>query len=251
MKKGSAMHAVILAGGKGIRLRPYTTALPKPLVPIGEDHVILEILLKQLASQGFRSVTLCINHLGSLIRAYVGDGRQWGLDVDYVEETMPLSTVGPLFLIRERLPEHFIVVNGDILSDIRFDDVLLKHTLAHTPLTVATFACETTVEFGVLGITDGIIREFTEKPTVVHNVSMGIYAMARAAIGGYEAGTPCGVDRLILDLLATRRFPASYAFDGLWMDIGRPEDYDRANTSFELLREQLLPGPALPKVGAA
>src|ERR1041385_5438119 len=98
------MHAVILAGGKGVRLRPYTTALPKPLVPIGDSHAILEIVLRQLAGAGFRSCTLAIGHLGHIIRAYVGDGARWGLDVDYATEENPLGTMGPLLTMRDGLP---------------------------------------------------------------------------------------------------------------------------------------------------
>src|SRR3954470_21681653 len=124
------MHAVILAGGKGVRLRPYTTALPKPLMPIGDNHAILQIVLDQLASCGFTSVTLAINHLGPLIRAFVGDGVRWGLSVDYVEEDRPLSTVGPLFALRERLPANFLVMNGDILTDLDYADLLHTHAVS-------------------------------------------------------------------------------------------------------------------------
>src|SRR3712207_5706668 len=132
------MHAVILAGGKGVRLRPYTTALPKPLMPIGDSHSILQIVLDQLASCGFTSVTLAINHLGPLIRAFVGDGSAWGLSIDYVEEDRPLSTVGPLFGLRDRLPDEFLVMNGDILTDLDYGDLLRTHTVSGAGLTVAT-----------------------------------------------------------------------------------------------------------------
>ena len=240
------MHAVILAGGKGIRLRPYTTALPKPLVPIGSDHVILEILLEQLAAQGFTSVTLAINHLGRLIRAYVGHGKRWGLRVDYVEESVPLNTVGPLFGMRDTLPEDFVVLNGDLLTSIRFDDLLATHVRSGAPMTVATMKSESRVEFGVLDIVDGDIRAFTEKPTVVHHVSMGVYAMSRSTIAGYPSGSPMGVDELILDLLARSAYPSSYPFSGLWLDIGRPDDYDRANTALPELWPLLMPDAASP-----
>lgn len=241
------MHAVILAGGKGVRLRPFTTALPKPLVPIGDSKVILEILLEQLALQGFRSVTLAINHLGRLIRAYVGDGSRWGLSVDYAEETVPLSTVGPLFGLRDRLPEHFVMLNGDLLTDIRFDDLLATHITSGAPLTVATVACESRVEFGVLEVAGRRIRGFTEKPTLHHQISMGVYGMSRATIASYQPGTPFGVDELIIDLLTRQDYPASYPFSGLWMDIGRPEDYDRANTNFDALLPTLLPTASAPR----
>jgi NDP-sugar pyrophosphorylase family protein len=131
------MHAVIMAGGKGVRLRPYTTSLPKPLVPIGDNHVILDIILEQLAQCGFRSVTLAINHLGRLIRAYVGDGSAWGLDIDYVQEELPLSTCGPLFGMTN-LPEVFLVMNGDVLTDLHFGELLQTHRDSGAPLTVAT-----------------------------------------------------------------------------------------------------------------
>lgn len=121
------MHVVIMAGGKGVRLRPYTSTLPKPLVPIGDSYAILEIVLHQLAAHGFTHVTLAINHLGSLIRAFVGDGARFGLRVDYLEEHVPLSTIGPLFGMRDRLPEHFLVMNGDILTDLNYADLLHTH----------------------------------------------------------------------------------------------------------------------------
>src|SRR5689334_15552719 len=141
------MHAVILAGGKGVRLRPYTTALPKPLVPIGDRYAILEIILRQLSDQGFESVTIAINHLGELIRAFVADGRRWGLRVDYVEEKVPLSTVGPLFGLTDRLPEQFLVMNGDVLTDLDYGDLIRSHSLSGAPLTVATFTRTVKIDF--------------------------------------------------------------------------------------------------------
>ncbi len=121
------MHAVILAGGRGVRLRPFTTVIPKPLVPIGEEHSILEIVLLQLAHQGFTHVTLAIGHFGHLIRSFVGDGSRWGLQINYVEEESPLGTIGPLLPILDTLPEHFLVMNGDILTDLPFGDLLRGH----------------------------------------------------------------------------------------------------------------------------
>ncbi len=235
------MHAVILAGGKGVRLRPYTTALPKPLVPIGERYAILEIVLRQLATQGFRSVTLAINHLGALIRAFVGDGSQWGLSVDYVEETVPLSTVGPLFGIKDRLPEQFLVMNGDVLTDLDYGDLLHSHALSNTPLTVATYVRTVKIDFGVLAVDSNRLVGFTEKPTYQYRVSMGVYGMSRETLQPYPAGLAFGFDQLVLDLLDREEFPTSYPFDGYWLDIGRPEDYDEANRNFAKLEPILLP----------
>jgi NDP-mannose synthase len=234
------MHAVILAGGKGTRLRPYTTSLPKPLVPIGDRYSILEIILSQLASHGFSRVTLAIGHLGHLIRAYVGDGSRWGLRVDYAVETSPLGTIGPLLLMLDQLPEHFLVMNGDVLTDLDFADLLRRHSESGTALTVATFRREVHIDFGVLTARNGQIVQFTEKPTMDYHVSMGIYGLARDSLRDYPAGLPLGFDELMLDLLAAERHPRQYEFGGYWLDIGRPDDYDRANAEFDLLQQILL-----------
>ena len=238
----SARHAVILAGGKGTRLRPYTTSIPKPLVPIGDESAILEIVLRQLARDGFKRVTIAIGHLGELIRAYVGSGEQWGLEVDYATEAKPLSTMGPVVAILDKLPEQFLVLNGDILTDLSFSALLDAHSASNAQLTIATYHRHVDVDFGVLTVEAGRVVGFVEKPTLNYQVSMGVYAVSRAALAGYTAGEALGFDRLVIDLLAAGRNPASYAFEGYWLDIGRPEDYDRANSEFVRLRSHLLPG---------
>ena len=235
------MHAVILAGGKGVRLRPYTTLLPKPLVPIGDRYSILEIIMRQLAGCGFRTATLAIGHLGHLIRAYVGDGSQWGLErVDYATEESPLGTIGPLLSLRHQLPEHFLVMNGDILTDLDYADLLRRHLDGDAELTVATYPRQVKIDFGVLTSRQGRIVEFAEKPTIDYRVSMGVYGMTASVLARYTPGLPLGFDELVLDLLATGSGPAEYEFDGRWLDIGRPDDYDRANAEFELLGPLLL-----------
>jgi len=237
------MHAVILAGGKGLRLRPYTTALPKPLVPIGGRYTILEIVLNQLSAQGFRSATLAINHLGRLIRAFVGDGSRWDMMIDYIEEDAPLSTVGPLFCLKDRLPERFLVINGDVLTDLDYGDLMHTHELSGAPLTVATSMRTVKIDFGVLGVQSNQLVSFTEKPTYQYLVSMGVYAMSRATLDPYPAGLSFGFDQLLLDLLDQEAGASSYPFDGFWLDVGRPEDYDRANREFDKLEGILLPTP--------
>ncbi|SCG78688.1 sugar phosphate nucleotidyltransferase [Micromonospora humi] len=235
------MHVVIMAGGKGVRLRPYTSVLPKPLVPIGDNYAILEIVLLQLAARGFRRVTLAINHLGSLIRAFVGDGSRFGLEVDYLEERTPLSTIGPLFSMRARLPEHFLVMNGDVLTDLDYADLLDTHVRAGAPLTVATYQRSVKIDFGVLEAQGGKVTSFTEKPVLHYRVSMGVYGVSARAVADYPVGQPFGFDELVLDLLRKGEPPASYDFDGYWLDIGRPEDYDEANRRFHEIESRLLP----------
>jgi NDP-sugar pyrophosphorylase family protein len=235
------MHAVILAGGKGVRLRPYTTALPKPLMPIGDNQTILQIVLDQLASCGFTSVTLAINHLGPLIKAFVGDGDRWGLSVEYVEEDVPLSTVGPLFGLKDSLPDEFLVMNGDILTDLDYADLLHIHAMSGSGLTVATSERTHKIDFGVLQVETGRITGFQEKPVLRYPVSMGVYGMSRKTLAPYPAGLSFGFDQLVLDLLDRGEHPATYPFGGFWLDIGRPEDYDEANRTFEALKSTLLP----------
>lgn len=235
------MHAVILAGGKGVRLRPYTTAFPKPLVPIGNEYAILDIVLRQLRQHGFGTVTLAIGHLGSLIRAFVGDGSKWGLEVTYAEETTPLGTIGPLLGFLDYLPEHFLVMNGDVLTDLNYTDFMRSHMRSGDPLTVATYRRDVKIDFGVLETHDRHIVQFTEKPTLSYAVSMGIYALSRKTLEPYTPGQPFGFDQLVLDLLAQGKQPAAFEFSGYWLDIGRPDDYDEANRVFDQLRPRLLP----------
>ncbi|GAA5003122.1 nucleotidyltransferase family protein [Kitasatospora paranensis] len=248
------MHAVILAGGKGVRLRPYTTALPKPLVPIGDQHAILEIVMRQLAASGFESVTLAIGHLGHIIRAYVGNGSRWGLRVGYATEDSPLGTMGPLLNIQDRLPDHFLVMNGDILTDLDFAAVLRHHQDSGAPLTIATYGREVKIDFGVLTSEEGSITGFEEKPSIGYRVSMGVYGVSRKALAAYTPGQPLGFDELVLDLLAAQTPPSAYEFDGYWLDIGRPDDYDRANAEFAELAPMLLgtaDGQGVPAATAA
>ncbi|HEX8867820.1 MAG TPA: sugar phosphate nucleotidyltransferase [Lentzea sp.] len=236
------MHAVIMAGGKGIRLRPYTTLLPKPLVPIGDKFSILDIVLGQLAHHGFERITLAIGHLGELIRSYVGDGRRWGLEIDYHTQVSELGTMGPVLELLDRLPEEFLVMNGDVLTDISYGDLLDQHLESGAPLTVATYRRQVKVDFGVLSTKDGVVVDFVEKPTVDYRVSMGVYGVSRRTLKRYTPGVPFGFDDLVLDLLARCTPPHEYAFSGYWLDIGRPDDYDRANAEFDLIKENLLRG---------
>jgi NDP-sugar pyrophosphorylase family protein len=247
MSRRAGQHAVILAGGQGVRLRPYTTSIPKPLVPIGGELSILEIVLRQLRASGFESVTLAIGHLGQIIRAYVGDGSQWGLDVEFHLEESPLGTVGPLLMMRDDLPEHFLVMNGDILTNLNYRALMDEHAMFGSNVTVATYKREVKIDFGVLEVLDSEIVHFREKPTLDYSVSMGVYGMSRSALERYAPGTAVGFDDLMLDQLREGRPPRSFQFSGYWLDIGRPDDYDRANAEFGALREDLLP-PLQPRL---
>ncbi|WP_291430201.1 nucleotidyltransferase family protein [Deinococcus sp.] len=237
------MHAVILAGGKGTRLRPYTTCVPKPLVPIGDTYSILEIVLYQLRAHGFARVTLAVGHMGHLIRAFVGDGSRYGLNVDYTDEVTPLGTIGPVLNLLDNLPEHFLIMNGDVLTNLDYGAFLKRHARGDAPVTVATYRREIRSEFGVLDVDESGERivAFREKPSVPFQVSMGIYAMTRETLRRYEPGQVLGFDTLMLDLLAGGESPGSDLFSGYWLDIGRPEDYDTANEQWSSMQRVLLP----------
>lgn len=235
-----ARHAVILAGGKGVRLRPYTTCLPKPLVPLGDEVAILEVVLRQLQRDGIESVSIAIGHLGELIRAYVGEGHRWGLDVEYWQEASPLGTVGPLVQHRDRLPDDFLVMNGDILTDLPFDRLFDHHLTNGADVTVAAYTRIVDIDFGVLEVDEARIVGFREKPSLDYTVSMGIYGLSRSVLERFVPGMPLGFDELLLDQLSQGRPPQPFLFDGFWLDIGRPEDYDRANAEFPIRRPSLI-----------
>ena len=166
-------RAVILAGGKGTRLRPYTVVLPKPLMPIGE-YPILEIVLRQLVKAGFNHVTMAVNHQAELIRAFFGDGSKWGVKIDYSLENEPLGTMGPLKLISD-LPPNFLIMNGDILTDLNFQIFYDEHVNSKSAFTISAHVRNQKVDYGVLNIDkNGILVSFSEKPSHDYIVSMGI-----------------------------------------------------------------------------
>jgi NDP-sugar pyrophosphorylase family protein len=234
------LQTVILAGGKGTRLRPYTVVLPKPLVPVG-DMPILEIVIRQLAAHGFGRLTIAVGHLAELVQSFFGDGAKWGVDIAYSIEDKPLSTIAPLRLIDD-LQGDFLVMNGDLLSDVDYRRLVDFHRQRRAALTVATCRREVTVDFGVLQADDGgRVVGFEEKPRKGYLVSMGIYVLNERVLPIIPADKPFGFDQLVLALLDAGEHVASYRHDGYWLDIGRPDDYEQAVADFETLRHRLLP----------
>lgn len=233
------MRAVILAGGKGTRLRPYTTLIPKPLVPLGGKFSILEIIIMQLRTAGFTRITLAVNHLSHLIMAYFGDGSRFDVQLDYSLEEGELSTIGPLTLIDD-LPETFLVMNGDILCDLDYRAFLEAHVAATSDISVAAFRRHVKVDFGVLRYDEaGRLLGFQEKPEYDFDVSMGIYCINRSVIDGLPRGQKYGFDNLMVDSLAAGRPVDIRPFVGYWLDIGRPDDYEYADSNFDDLATRL------------
>jgi len=223
----AGQRAVILAGGLGTRLRPYTVSLPKPLMPI-IDRPILEIIIRQLVRCGFDHLTLAVNHQADLLKAFFGDGSRWGVLIDYSLETKPLSTMGPLRLVPD-LPENFLVMNGDILTDLSYDELLRQHASERRLFTIAATGREQKIDYGVLQVTaDQQLRGFQEKPSIPYLVSMGVYCLNLRILDFIPPCRMFGFDQLVMDLLA-REMPVHVVrHPGYWLDIGRPDDYERA-----------------------
>ena len=233
------MRAVILAGGKGTRLWPYTTTLPKPLMPIGGEKPILEIVLNQLAQNGFDHITMAVNHMANLIMAFFGDGSKWGIKIDYSCEDRPLSTIGPLTLISD-LPENFLVMNGDILCNINYRQFFESHVQNTNDVSVSTFKRDVKIDFGVIEYNEKFqITAFIEKPVYHYDVSMGIYCLNRRIVDTLPRGETYGFDNLMLDCLRTHAKVITKPFDGFWLDIGRPEDYDYCNENYAFIKEKI------------
>ena len=233
-------RAVILAGGMGTRLRPYTVVLPKPLMPIGE-YPILEVLVRQLASRGFRRITMAVNHQANLIKAFFGDGSSWGIEIDYSLESKPLSTIGPLRLVSD-LPPQFLLMNGDVLTDLNFRELCDAHVSANRLFTISAAPRTHVVDYGVLEV-DGENRlaHFNEKPSHRYLVSMGVYVVNRSLMASVPPGVKYGFDDLMRDMLARGEPVHVEPYAGYWLDIGRPNDYEQAIDEFEQYRGRLLP----------
>lgn len=232
-------RAVILAGGKGTRLRPYTVALPKPLMPIG-DYPILELVIRQLVRHDFNHITLAVNHQADLIKAFFGDGSKWSVKIDYSLENRPLSTMAPLKLIKD-LPDNFLVMNGDVLTDLDYSLFYSNHVSNKVLFLISSYKRENKIDYGVLETNEsGTLISFVEKPITRYEVSMGIYLVNRDALSFIPDGQPFGFDDLMHKLLSNQQIVKVNSFDGYWLDIGRPDDYIQAIEEFAQMKSKFI-----------
>jgi NDP-sugar pyrophosphorylase family protein len=230
---------VVLAGGTGTRLRPYTTVLPKPLMPIGEQPV-LEILLRRLAAAGYERVNLAVGYLAELIEAYFGDGSRFGVELVYWREDEPLGTAGPLAKM-ELTSERVLVMNGDLLTTLAFADVVGGHVESGAAATIAVLSREVPIEFGVVHTEDERVVAFEEKPVMTYDVSMGVYVFERHVVELIPKGTRYDFPDLLAQLLERGMVVHAHRSTDFWLDIGRAEDYALALERYEELREELVP----------
>ncbi len=234
------MKAVILAGGKGTRLIPYTKILPKPLMPVG-DMPILEILIRQLKCENVNEVILTVGHMSGLLKAFFNDGEQFGLHIRYSYEENPLGTAGPLALV-DGLDDTFVVANGDVLTTLRVSEMLCFHKEQQAAATIAMHRRKVKIDLGVILCNGGPdVVGYIEKPTYDYSVSMGIYIFEPRVLSYIPRGEYLDFPNLVHKLLGARERVVGYPFEGYWQDLGRPDDYEQASIDFEQMRDQFLP----------
>jgi NDP-sugar pyrophosphorylase family protein len=234
------MRAVILAGGKGTRLAPYTVTFPKPLVPVA-DMPILEIVIRQLQAAGFDHITMAVGHLAELIEAYFGDGGRWNVKIDYSREDAPLGTVAPVRLIDD-LPETFLVMNGDVLTTLSYRSLYDSHVTSGAEMTIACHRLNVQIDYGLIEF-DGRLRVtgYREKPRFPGDVSMGVYIFSRDVLDLVPTGEYMDIPTLVTKLVQEGREVRASLADCRWLDIGRQDDYAQAIATFDALRDEFLP----------
>jgi NDP-mannose synthase len=233
------MRAVLLMGGKGTRLAPYTTVLPKPLMPI-DDVPIAEILIRQLRRAGITEITFAVGHLAALIEAFFGDGSHWGVRVTYSTEDSPLGTAGPLAAV-PGLDSTFLVMNGDLLTTLDVREMIAFHERERAVATIGIFKRSVRIEFGVIEANERDVEGYVEKPTLGYEVSVGAYVMEPRALAFIPEGQPFDLPDLIKALIGAGEPVKAFRFEGHWLDIGNPDDYGAAVDLFQRERGLFLP----------
>lgn len=231
--------AIVLAGGKGVRLKPFTTVLPKPLLPVG-DIPILEVVLRQLKFYGFKKIVLSVNYLAKLIQTLISDGSELGLEIRYCLEEKPLGTAGSIALI-ENLSDTFLVLNGDLLTSLDYAAIVQTHKESGAVATIGAFPREIAIDFGVLELNDnGDLLAYNEKPKFEYIVSMGVNVFDKSACEFISAGEYLDIPTLMIRLKDAGRRVTTYRSDCEWFDIGRRDDYELAAVEFERSRKKYL-----------
>jgi NDP-sugar pyrophosphorylase family protein len=234
------MKAIVLAGGKGARLAPYTKILPKPLMPIG-DMPILEVLLRQMKRAGIGEVVITVGHLADLLRAFFQDGSDLGLHISYSFEDAPLGTAGPLSLIAG-LDRTFLVSNGDVLTTMDLKEVIRFHSEQNATATIAVHRRKVDIDFGVVQCDENFrMVGYTEKPSIDYLVSMGIYVFEPRVISYIPYNQYLDLPDLVLNMMSAGEKVVGFPYSGYWQDLGRPDDYEHASQDFDSMQKKFLP----------
>lgn len=238
-------RAVVLAGGLGMRLRPYTAVLPKPLMPVG-DRPVLDIVVRQLNHHGFDRVTMATGYLAELIEAFFRDGGDYGVPIDYHREHTPLGTAGAIATIDGLDGEPFLVMNGDVLTDLDYTALMEQHLETEAAATIATITRDIQVSLGVLHFADthqpDRLTSYEEKPHFEFEASMGVYAFSPRVLAYLQPEERLDFPDLIRRLMSAGELVRAYRSDCYWLDIGRHDDYEQALEEFEAMRDRLIPG---------
>jgi NDP-mannose synthase len=238
-------RAIVLAGGLGMRLRPYTAVLPKPLMPIG-DRPVLDVVIRQLRAHDFDRVTIATGYLAELIEAFFRDGHEYGVPVDYHREHTPLGTAGAIASIEDLDSEPFLVMNGDVLTDLDYTALMHQHLETEAAATIATITRDIQVSLGVLHFGDthqpDRLTSYEEKPHFEFEASMGVYAFSPRVLAYMRPDERLDFPDLIRRLLSAGEVVRAYRSDCYWLDIGRHDDYEQALEEFEGMRDRLIPG---------
>ena len=233
-----SFRAVILAGGRGSRLYPFTASLPKPLLPVGERPVI-DLIVRRLVGFGANRITVAVNYLADLVESFLGDGSRFGVPIDYVREATPLGTAGPVGLV-EPWTGPLVVTNGDVLADIDIRRLLKCHRENNAAITVTTMVQSLRIDSGVITIdASSRITGIVEKPTVEHRISLGVYVLSDDVGAIIVPNERLEMPDLVMKLVGTGKPAVAYNHDGFWLDIGRPDDFAKAQSDAAMWLEKL------------
>lgn len=224
------MKAVIMVGGLGSRLRPFTQVIPKPLLPIG-DETVLDITAKKLKSHGFKEIILATNYKADLFKSYCGDGSKYDLSVTYSQEDKPLGTSGPLTLLKDKLTEDFLVINGDVLTNLDFAHLMKFHQDNKADFTLVTKELEFPLAYGVIKSENDRVINLEEKSNIKSEINAGIYIISPNALKELPEGHSLMTD-FIKDLIKKGKKVYRYKLEGYWLDIGQTKDYEQAQEDF-------------------
>jgi len=236
------VQALILAGGKGTRLRPYTAVLPKPLMPVG-DYPIIEIILRQLRNADFTEVILAVGYMSQLFQAFFQDGSRYDIRISYSFEENSLGTAGPIALVIDKLQDDFLVMNGDLLTTLNYRNLFLFHRKVNAAATIGLYRREVKIDFGVIEAdNEGKLVRYREKPVYHLDVSMGVNVMNKKTVAPYlKAGEYLDIPQLMMQLCDDGHKVHCFTEDCFWLDIGRIDDYETATGIFESRIKEFLP----------
>lgn len=230
--------AIILAGGEGKRLKPYTLTLPKPLMPVG-SYPIIDLVIKYLSKYNYKNITIALNYKGDLIKSFLKNSKNKSIKIDYSFEKKELGTIGPLRLIK-RLPEDFLVINGDVLTDLNLEKFFKNHKKSKKLISISVTTRKSKLDYGIVKSNKSeVLIDFQEKPLNKFNVSMGIYLLNKKILK-FIPNKKFGLDDLIYKLI-NKRIPINvFKHKGYWLDIGRPKDFEKANNDFSSIKSKFL-----------